>query len=403
MAWPCLTAGRIAFSPCTCHPPVQVPVARAEPRQNRKKKGGAEWAGLLFGQEEPLQDFIESVRAGEDTATDADRAVSAPTYGFDFSVVNECTELFQKIDIPKYFSYCALQRHYVHATNDADLPPLYERAFQWPSLMMGQRGSRSELHYDQAGLPFWMAVLRGRKLFRVLPMADNVHLTPRPPDENADWPTPDTAATKHFASNILDEYMGDSGGYLFSALPTLPLGDQPGPELVRGPDFVRFPRLCDASMHQAFVGPGDVIFIPPGAPHGAVNLDTTIALTSNFLSPRDDLASRAWFARKCARNHPEGIDVPPHVCEALLNQPDVPALGKRVARSYFEMAGFGDATEWCDFKALSFGDSDELDPRAMDNFQEFCSNLGDDMEGMEPPSDEEMIRIMNNAEEGNQE
>ena len=54
--------------------------------------------------------------------------------------------------------------------------PFGVEKFTWPSLMAGVPGSRSELHYDEAGLPFWMAVLRGTKLFRILPYADNLHL-----------------------------------------------------------------------------------------------------------------------------------------------------------------------------------------------------------------------------------
>lgn len=288
-------------------------------------------------------------------------------YGFDFSVAYECTKLFDSIHIPKYFSHCALQRHYVHARNDSELLPMVERPFQWPSLMAGQRGSRSELHYDQAGLPFWMAILRGHKLFRVLPMMENIHLTS---DTSADapWPTHETAATNQFSGNILDEYTGPNGGYSFSGLPNLPFNATIRHELTVGPDFTRFPRVCQAKVRQAFVGPGDLVFIPPGAPHGALNLDSTVALTSNFLNPTDDWASRAWFERKCQRDMPDGIDTPSHVCNEILDhQP--PPFAQRGPSTFYEMAGFASRADWCSFKVKNL---DGADARVAQNLRRFC-------------------------------
>mmetsp|Transcript_12794 Transcript_12794/g.38373 ORF Transcript_12794/g.38373 Transcript_12794/m.38373 type:complete len:385 (+) Transcript_12794:218-1372(+) len=347
--------------------PFEVPVATAEPKKLRRKRGGAQWAGLLFGDEVPLVDFIDSLQQdAAGSGTDHTPPPQRPRYGFDLSVPLECAKLLTTVQFPKYFSRCALQRHYVHAQNDSGLPPRGERPFGWPSIMMGQRGSRSELHYDQAGLPFWMSVLRGRKLFRVLPATENTHIVNV--SSKGDWAIPSPGASGvTFTDSILSEYVGEGSGYLFSALPRLPF-ESALP--AGGPHFGRFPRLCSAVVHQGVIEPGDVIFIPPSSPHAAVNLDDTIAFTSNFLSVTDDPASRAWLERKCSDDYPDSFPTPDHVCAAILEADGIGQEGAHVPQSYFQMAGFTTVNEWCHYRMAGVGDADD---RTAVNLRRFCA------------------------------
>jgi len=46
-------------------------------------------------------------------------------------------------------------------------------------------------------------------------------------------------------------------------------------------DFARFPLLKDASMVEAIIKPGDLLFIPLGWWHFVKSLDTTISVTGN--------------------------------------------------------------------------------------------------------------------------
>ena len=49
------------------------------------------------------------------------------------------------------------------------------------------------------------------------------------------------------------------------------------------PDFERYPLARNATMFEAVLGEGELIFIPSGAPHAAVNLDATVALSVNYV------------------------------------------------------------------------------------------------------------------------
>jgi len=349
-----------------CFADARIPVARSGGRVSN-----ARWARLEFMGDALLRDFAEKLRASDvdNRAGNGGTVAGADVrYGFDLNLALECTALLENFVLPPHFGECALQRHYVHAMNGSQLPhPLSgRRSFSWPSLMMGQRGTRSELHYDQAGLPFWMAVLRGRKLFRMMPFAYNLHLAGETYDYWKPWPMHRSAAENRFAEEILGEYF-DGGAYTFEAFD--------GPNF-DGPNFAEFPQLCEATVSEAVVGPGDWIFIPTGAPHGAVNLDATIAITSNYFSPSDDLASLAWFKRKCAQASPDGVLMPPHICAALLKaEAEAEPWAERKARTFFEIAGFSGSAEWCAFqkaRIAEYPSSDAVRPRAAANFARFC-------------------------------
>ena len=347
-----------------CFPDAQIPVAVRE-----AAAAGDRWARLNFIGSKPLSEFTEYMRAGDEAGPSA-----RPIYGFDLNLAHECPMLLESFAVPKYFSECALQRHYVHATNATGLESaLGRRAFSWPSMMMGEKGTRSELHYDQAGLPFWMAVLRGRKLFRMLPFAYNLPLAGDFISPDGKWPMHRTGngerTTDLFANEILPEYFGGSS-YRFDAFGPLD-GDW-----TQAPDFDAFPRLCEAVVSEAEVGPGDYVFIPTGAPHGAVNLENTIAITSNYFSPDDDAASLAWFKRKCASVDHGGLPFPLHICAALLGPTGAVPWDERPPRTYFEIAGFAGVAEWCAFQSArlaEYAPAARGDARMVRNFVAFCA------------------------------
>jgi hypothetical protein len=346
-----------------CFPDARMPIAV------REAAAGGRWARLDFVGSRPLSEFAEYMRAGDEAGPS-----DSPIYGFDLNLAHECPMLLENFAVPKYFSECALQRHYVHAANATGLDSaLDRRAFLWPSMMMGEKGTRSELHYDQAGLPFWMAVLRGRKLFRMLPFAYNLPLAGDFIHPAGNWPTHRTGngetTADLFANEILPEYFAGSS-YRFEAFGPLD-GDW-----AQAPDFEAFPRLCEAVVSEGEVGPGDYIFIPTGAPHGAVNLENTIAITSNYFSPDDDVASLAWFKRKCASTVDGGLPVPPHICAALLGPTGAVPWDERPPRTYFEMAGFADVAGWCAFQSArlaEYAPAARGAARTVRNFVAFCA------------------------------
>ena len=143
------------------------------------------------------------------------------------------------------------------------------------------------MHRDNNGLPFWVMVLEGSKHWRILPYGANYHLAGEEP--TFDFIPPPHG--KEFQGGVLDDLEGGDGStsYLFDAF---------------APDFEEFPILCEAEMHEAMVHAGDVIYIPNSAPHGAMNIEDTIAVTANHFHPLD-VVQGAWLKRNCEEYDPE--------------------------------------------------------------------------------------------------
>ena len=49
------------------------------------------------------------------------------------------------------------------------------------------------------------------------------------------------------------------------------------------PDLKRFPLLSQASPRQCILQPGELLFVPHGSPHRVENLDTSLAISANFI------------------------------------------------------------------------------------------------------------------------
>jgi hypothetical protein len=64
------------------------------------------------------------------------------------------------------------------------------------------------------------------------------------------------------------------------------------------PDFQAFPDLCKAEMHEAILEEGEYMYIPNTAAHGVVNLEHTIAVTSNLFHPLDK-SQKTWLTSVC--------------------------------------------------------------------------------------------------------
>jgi hypothetical protein len=90
---------------------------------------------------------------------------------------------------------------------------------------------------------FWIMELAGRKLVRLLPPSENFRGDPVDTDEFQ--PT---------------KYTVD----------------------LMQPDFVAHPQLDGALVYEAILKPGDVLFIPEGWAHQALNLDWTLMISANY-------------------------------------------------------------------------------------------------------------------------
>ncbi|GAB5363946.1 hypothetical protein AAMO2058_000926900 [Amorphochlora amoebiformis] len=267
------------------------------------------WGSLGAEKEENFAAFAKSL--GEETCLMED----CSRYGFDFQIVDECPELTHDFKIPRFFSQCLLQKAF---RKEAPEDPFLVK-YSWPTLMMGPTGTRSEAHYDQEGLPFWMAVFEGKKIFRIIPPAENQPLI----EEGSDFPG---VLRDSVRSAILPEAFKKHYYYDF--------------EMFRPMEYVdKYPRICDLTVREGFVEAGDIIYIPNSSPHGAVNLSPTIAVTANYASPIDIVATR-FYRHRCEER--EKRSNYQSICHTLDN------LGKLEFDdvNYFEYAG-SSFEDWC--------------------------------------------------------
>lgn len=93
---------------------------------------------------------------------------------------------------------------------------------------------------------FWILQLAGRKLVRLLPPSENSRASP------TDW----------------DMF-----------LPTLFTAD------LLHPDFESHPGLNGAIVYEALLEPGDILHIPEGWAHQALNLDWSAMVSTNCAMP----------------------------------------------------------------------------------------------------------------------
>ena len=159
---------------------------------------------------------------------------------FDWSLPRHCPSFLSsrqaRFAVPKFFAGDLLRR--------GPPPAAGGRGWAgqaWPSLFVAPTaGSRCALHTDAWGTAFWQLLMHGRKRWLVFAPDDAAHLFP--------------------------DYHANS----FAAAD--PLAGGTGTQRRRPP----CPTECE-------VGPGDIIFVPAGAPHVVENVEPSVALAYNYV------------------------------------------------------------------------------------------------------------------------
>jgi histone arginine demethylase JMJD6 len=161
------------------------------------------------------------------------RDESPGSYLYDCSIPLKLPSLGECVRIPRYFAHdFAQQTMRLHA---------FSRS--WPSLFVAAKDTRSSLHVDQWQGHFFMAQVRGTKRWTVFHRDDTAYLQPS-------W----------------------RRGTLDPALPALSTFDDTRMA------FAKYARRWDVDL-----GPGEVLFVPGGAPHAVHNIDATVAFAGNFI------------------------------------------------------------------------------------------------------------------------
>lgn len=114
----------------------------------------------------------------------------------------------------------------------------------FPSVFFGAAGSSSPLHSDARMTRFWIMQLAGKKLVRLVPPADN-------------W-RGDASDSHEFQPSLF----------------TVDL---------MHPDFQEHPNMHNMIVYETILEPGDLLFIPEGWGHQALNLEWTWMISSNYI------------------------------------------------------------------------------------------------------------------------
>jgi len=186
-------------------------------------------------------------------------------YLHDKSIDVLCPALLDELRVPRFFRTDYQLQVPLYLRNRHSCPSKLKMSH--PSLFLGGKGTQSGLHADSRGSRFWMALLSGKKRFRIF-SPDQAELL-YPTDTYRFYPT-------NFEVNAFE------------------------------PDYERFPKLRQAVCFEAELGPGDIIFIPEGWPHAVINDEAIIATSYNFVD-RHNLAHHLMYMRdrtKLGKNVP---------------------------------------------------------------------------------------------------
>jgi hypothetical protein len=189
------------------------------------KPDSTEWARLETcggggtDKQQTLHEFIANIKEGKEREG----------YLFDWSLPLFCPELHSEISIPIYFKEDYLKKG----------ESFYSSS--WPSLFVSPEGTISDLHIDAFGSNFWMALFSGSKKWTFFRPQVSSQLRPR----------------------FIDS---------FDPVFDIDLTTASGQKVAIG--------LGPATV---VLQPGQVLFVPAGSPHRVENLESSVAVSGNFV------------------------------------------------------------------------------------------------------------------------
>lgn len=284
--------------PCVLRGAPSVP--RWTPRELKERLGSrhvplrrcvdtsAAWARLEFAGSVPFRDFfaehIEPALCG--VVAEAAEARSGAPQLFDFSVWQSCEDVFgDEVLMPECFPVDL----YSHAS--ARVHPVSGSAS--PTLFLAAGGTSSGLHVDFLQTHFWMGLCHGRKRWRLVPREDLPLLYPQ---------------------------------YLADLNPAFPLDlDEARGEAERAGGA--FPAARLLTVYEVILQPGDIIFVPRGWPHQVENLETTVAISANFIDD-SNLAAARYEAEVLGLVHED-----PQILAGMLREAEASGLPAQLAAS----------------------------------------------------------------------
>jgi len=126
-------------------------------------------------------------------------------------------------------------------------PRHIQPGLNWPSLLLGPKGTRTALHIDSDATHFWLLLLKGKKKWRIFPAQDR-----------------DALYQNAFDDSLLITGFEDAG------------------EVMRLQERVS-PSLNETMPWEFTMEAGDLVIVPHKSPHQVENLEDTVAVAGNFI------------------------------------------------------------------------------------------------------------------------
>lgn len=207
--------------------------------------GEAEWAGFSkpSGFNENI-DFLKFVKS-----MDHSNELS-PRFMFDVSMVDLCPQLLSHIHVSPQFVGIFASQFLWHQYRDDDVHKCSNMPFM--NMYLAETGFETDLHIDSAHTAFMASMCIGRKKWRVI--------------TNSDF--------DHFYSELA---LADTG---------LKINGKWVNSEIRRPfetwsDKSSALVSMDITVYEGILEPGEILYIPPGAPHAAITLDQSLMVASN--------------------------------------------------------------------------------------------------------------------------
>ena len=235
----------------------------------KDRGGGRQWAGMKPGDESETVGFVDFARSMGATPGEE------PRFMFDIDMVDVCPSLLGEVQIPpqlvNIFASQFLWRHL------PDSDPRKCRELPFFNLYLAEDGFQTDLHIDMTHTAFVSSMCEGRKRWRVM--------------------TADDFSSVQSLVSLSDEGRRVDGRWIMSD--------------IRSPfdtwtDDSPLHSL-DVTVYEGTLDPGDILYIPPGAPHAATTLGRSIMVASNDQSVRSlgeiveycDAVNDGWYG--CGR------------------------------------------------------------------------------------------------------
>uniref|UniRef100_A0A7S4MKJ7 JmjC domain-containing protein n=1 Tax=Odontella aurita TaxID=265563 RepID=A0A7S4MKJ7_9STRA len=235
---------------------------QADPEDEEEK---GEWAGLEdAGDPDERVDLLEFARRmGPRSRGEVDADIDAPPrYMFDVSMTNLCPSLLRDVRVPSHF-VGAFASQYLWRRYERDDPRKCSN-MPFMNLYLAEKWFETDLHIDSAHTSFVASMCEGRKRWRVLSR-----------DEFADH-RPILAMARKGAMIEVDDGDGNSHGTWVNAEIRRPFDTWS-----RDSALTLEESIVDFDVFEGTLQPGEILYIPPGAPHAAVTLDDSIMVASN--------------------------------------------------------------------------------------------------------------------------